>query len=73
MPQRIKEDSSKSIISTGHAEIEVTMRSDTLAGGRTETANFIVQVEPNAIDDCVMQLRVMQVRVGAVAELRAST
>ncbi len=39
---------------TGHTEIEVTMRSDTMARGRTETANFIVQVEPNAIDDFVM-------------------
>ncbi len=58
----------------GHVAVEVRLRTDLrYQGGQPETAEFVVPMEPAAIDDFVTDISRMRVGVGAVARLRQVT
>jgi hypothetical protein len=54
--------------STGHAVVQVRIRT-----GASETAEFLVPVEPAAIDAFVRDLAALQLTVGATARLPQET
>lgn len=55
----------------GHVAVDVDLRTEPRhSANRCETADFVVSVEPAAIDDFVAALSGMTVAVGAVVRLR---
>jgi hypothetical protein len=56
----------------GRVAVDVTLRTDPrYLSNRSETAEFVVFVEPAAIDEFVDSVAYMPVAVGAIARLRA--